>query len=60
MSSGIYSARTDAPFRAVGVGMAPLRSCMGCHTPRHTAGGQGAGVRWRCMHCVAAKQGKGG
>ena len=52
----LYSKTTDLPFRNVGTGMVISCLCMGCNKPRAQAGGKGKGVKWRCAHCVAARE----
>ena len=37
-----------------GLGLGITRKCMGCDANRGALGGRGAGVRWRCHHCVSA------
>ena len=49
----------DVAFKPAGPGMTMRAHCMGCNQHRLQAGGQGRpGPRWRCSHCVAAKQGR--
>ena len=47
--------RPDVPFKPAGVGMDHRRNCMGCNVWRGTAGGRGAGLRWRCASCLAQR-----
>ena len=49
-----YRSDPDRTLRgaAPSPGVAIVRSCLGCHRPKSTLGGKGAGVRWRCLGCV--------
>jgi hypothetical protein len=33
-----------------------MRSCLACGLFKSPIGGRGAGVRWRCAECLAAKE----
>jgi hypothetical protein len=46
----------DRPFRMPGTGLPTTWLCMGCNTPRPSAGSRGTGVLRRCVHCVAKRQ----